>query len=313
MRKSHGIWMAAAAMGAAWYFAFAVGEATGETSTGPDQAAFVAMEKTGRPLQAPGKGVVLEPAPLEGRGLYDGLYAANDLKAYYEAMKSKPEQGGYFYADAAITSCRQKMSLLAFPESRFSTDEAIADRQRGMLKTFKKLCGGFTELDIQDSYGGLQAEGQRRGDPLVSARTQMINASTWQGFEKALGTVFAARDAYLAATVWPYFSRIGFFNGLPDAEHFFDAKDYSQGRDYAIYELAWQLVPCIHGAGCHAGNDTVIIAACLDFGVCVQTREELITAQFKGDASVYPQAFELAQRLSDAVWQGNYSAFMPRR
>lgn len=45
----------------------------------------------------------------------------------------------------------------------------------------------------------------------------------------------------------------------------------------------------------------------------MENREQLLTEQFKSDKELYKKSFELAQRLSDAVWQGNYSAFMPSR
>ncbi|QPS08177.1 MULTISPECIES: hypothetical protein [Delftia] len=245
--------------------------------------------------------------PGEGGGIYD----TKNLKEYYERVKKNPQNGGYFYAQAAITSCRQKVSLLTMPQSGFSSENIVREKQILAQNKLRELCQGFSDADIKESYIDLQRNGRNLGDPLIIAQQDMIDSSTKEEFESSLKNIFAKKDVYLASSVWPNFGKIRGFDGSGKNEFFFEGESYSTDRELTIYQAAWQIVPCVSGVRCEMGSDTVLMATCVDEGVCMETREGLVEHQFGSDKASYRKAVDLARKLSNAVEQGRYQLFLP--
>jgi len=199
------------------------------------------------PVTEPQAAAAPQARGIHWREMQDQLEHAPSLRAfYYEALRH-PEEGGYYYAIAAIGACKD----------RPATDKPASARQQQVRDALRARCD-FSAQEREDAWNHFGAMRNTRfeDDPLLDKTFALLKAQDADARANILRSALAEGNPYLSASLIQPALAARIAEGASDSPAAADLPDAAQ-----------TLVACRLGAEC--GPDSMAARMlCLEHGWC---------------------------------------------
>ena len=250
----------------------------------------------------PAKPVITGARPTPPR-LAEAFAASTDLRAFVAQARTRPAEGGSFYALRALSECRLRPPLDQLGEIDAAADRSHAQlrRRSEYIERSHRRCDAFLDDELGDAaVQDLEAQGLAAGDRLVASYrrwTEAVEAGDYEELEAALAEAFKLADPLLLEWI-----------GLTGADYWMrpNGRVLSADNDLRARMVdVWRLLPCELGADCAAGNAHQG-PDCLFAGRCEPDRRLSVTADERWGAAPGGHTLdEELQRLLRAIRTGD--------
>ena len=251
-------------------------------------------------------------APEGWRGWEQALLSSTNLRQFYEQALQQPERGGFFYANRALSHCRELRhasgllpelqalaTQLASAGRSPSEWQRLNDRREAVARLALRACDSFTDAELAMSHDGLVGDlvrdPRKPSDPWYGrSRDQVLQMVAGQpGWPTQLPPELAQHLVY-----WD-------LDGL-----YFDGQRYPSFLGAAMLDL----LPCELGANC-GPHDAVLAEACLHGLSCdAQERRDLVLRRLPEPVrtpEMVAVALTLAAHMGHALRTGAWEKFSP--
>ena len=250
------------------------------------------------------------------------LAASKDWRAFAFAARSRPEEGGYFYAMYVSSLCGMGVAQMPeLPRDVIATTVAktgtISAHAIELTERLMSRCASFAPEEASSMYletKGLAADNK---DPLVAghhAASTALKGSDKQLTREALRNVFALGDSLASYSELLLLRAMTKSAGGRWGEMWFDGTLYGADDPVTLssVRLALDLAACSSLAPCDV--DTQMIYGCIGGGFCTDSRTDLLRQRYVTEAGMteaqFAEAAALGARIRQAVDDGRAEAFV---
>lgn len=252
---------------------------------------------------------------------------STDLRSFAIAARSRPAEGGYFYAMYAATLCG----------SQFATDSQTAIKSIRNLATkagtvsplmiaisekYVARCALFASGEAERLRQDVLTESKNRRDPLVNASEDFDSAFKSRNpdaVKSALQVALKLGDFTLVDSPRPLLELAMSFDAgsgnRAKGDLWFGGKLYNAFEDpipYSILKIALTIATCTGQTPCQAENSMML--SCLGGQICTDNVTEMLRQQSSGPGGLDDDQFASAQvlsvRIREAISNGNVNAFV---
>ena len=246
---------------------------------------------------------------------------ARDWRAFALNAKTRPEEGGYFYAQQVALQCATRPPAdVSNPELGAAAEVArtgtVSTAVIERMARWTALCAGFTEGEPRALFREMLAAAKDGRDPLLNARQKVLSALSGGGngeqVKPALSALLALDDS-LAIDAGGMLMRV---MQQPSGEafsfwfdgHMYESKD---GFDSEV-GLASSVAECSGQTFC--GVDSELNGACLVGRVCLESRtdfwRDLYVNEYGHTEAQFQKALLLGERMRSAIKAQRVDAFV---
>lgn len=252
------------------------------------------------------------------------LQRAKDWRAFALSAKSRPEEGGYFYAMYVTNLCGMKVATIQeLARDAISTSIArtgtVSPTMIAMTETFMRRCASFAPNEAEEISQNLRTSASDQQDPITRPRQGLIAALKQKNRQSqraaldallALGDHLAIFKDQLLALVMSASPQAKQASALWFAGRLYGPDDTDS---LSIMNLALTMASCVDGAPCELDNDMML--ACLGGQFCVDDRQAHLRHRYLVEAGLsnegFEQAVSLSQRIREAIDRRQVDAFIP--
>jgi hypothetical protein len=247
--------------------------------------------------------------------------SSKDWRAFALAAKSRPEEGGYFYAMYASNLCG--MGVARMPQmaqqavaSTVAATGTVAPKVMELSERLLARCASFAEGEAASIYRETKESAANDRDPIVTARRKVsaaLGESNTELVKETFGSLFMLDDPlapYTDALLLRAMSKSAGRAG----ETWFDGTVYGADDPTKLssLRLATDLAGCTGDLPCEL--DTQMMLGCLGGQFCTDDREDYLRQQYvrRGGMSKaqFAEALALSNRIRRAVGSGQVEAFV---
>ena len=273
-------------------------------------------------IQEIGESVAKRPVGNPSSKLAAELAASKDWRAFALAARSRPQEGGYFYAMYVSNLC--SMGLAQMPEapreaiaSRVARTGTISAHMIELTERFTSRCASFASEEASSMYRETKGLAADNKDPLIAAKREALNAMKGgdkQQTREALRNLFALGDSLAS------FDDVLILRGMSKSaggqlgDMWFDGTLYGADDPVKIssVRLAVDLAACSSEAPCDL--DTHVMLACMGGQFCADSRTDLLRHQYVTEGGMteaqFAAAVALSARIRQAVDSGRVETFV---
>lgn len=248
------------------------------------------------------------------------LQAAKDWRAFALAARSRPAEGGYFYAMHVANICA--MPAVAMPSlSREAIERAVAKTGTvsptllSMVDRLIQRCTSFAPGEAGELYHAVQQQTGDHRDPLINAiRTAAaaLSAGDPRESKEALRSLLALDDPLVPYKDQLLVRVMSKATGTGKGDMWFDGRLYAADDGPALSALrtAIELAACSDSAPCEV--DVLQVLGCIGGQFCTDDREAYLRNQYVetgASLEVYAQAVALSSRIREAVTRRQVERF----
>jgi hypothetical protein len=247
--------------------------------------------------------------------------AAADLRAFAMQAKTRPSEGGVFYARYAVDICGRDFAVIqrlgaAAMAKEIRATGTVASYRMTLGGSIVNRCAGFVPGEADALYRELAAAPASH-DPLVAADKEMLAAfhSRNPGLIRAAVTGLIAIDDPLLWTHHGLFALVA--QSDPEARKesgvFFGGVVYTSEPDGKLLEAnsALELAFCRPGTACAKDDDLRLM--CAAGGACapdLQTRQMNFYMANGGTEEGWKLVLSMTQQIRDALASKNVAFFV---
>ena len=259
------------------------------------------------------------PTPSEVSGerhlsMATALAAAEDLRAFAEMAKQRPELGGYFYEQVAVERCREVRQIQkeysALPSTSAVEHPKVLARDAA-LAHLTRQCASFidSELDLYRFHSPVDQQAVADGkDPLLKLKTDVL-----QAYGSAdVAAMARSNKAILATQDMEFIQKSGL--GITKDGYYFDGHVLSGAKGAQAFSAALSLAACELGERC-GSEDFIVLKNCATDAICTSSRQETIEAVLRDDQgfteSDVSRVKALSRSLASALQAQDVDKFVP--
>lgn len=224
--------------------------------------------------QQPAPGTVLGEPRLS---MPAALGAAEDLRAFAEMAKQRPELGGYFYEQVAVERCREVRQIQkeysTLPSASVVEHSTVLARDAALARLTRQ-CASFidSELDLYRFYSPVYRQAVADGkDPLLK-----LKADALQAYGSAdVAAITRNNKAILATQDMELIQKSGL--GITKDGYYFDGHVLPGAKGAQAFGAALSLAACELGERC-GSEDFIVLKNCATDAICTSSRQETIEA-----------------------------------
>lgn len=248
--------------------------------------------------------------------------SATDWRAFAFAARSRPAEGGYFYAMRAADLCGRDMAALQkigrdnLSREISSTGTAEGKRLQ-LLDRFEARCASFSPGEASALYKEVREQARDGKDPLLGARQHVLDAtkgSDVAAVKAAASEILGLRDGtvlsqdQLLVRLMSYGSKKG-----AEASYWFAGQEYAQSNPTQSAELmmAVELAACQVSSTCSL-NEQIVATCITNTGCQVEPAKYLRTAYLAGGGTEesFNRALTLAGQMHAAIASRSVESFV---
>ena len=254
--------------------------------------------------------------------LQSELKSARDWRAFALAAKSRPQEGGYFYARYAANQCgRQMHAIKAMAERsaarKLNSTATLGTAELQSIEVLSTRCASFSEGESSALWAEMRAKESDSLDPLMNAERQFrqaLDSGRRELLRDATATLLRLDDPLLLSEK----GLLGFVmaadpEGRRTGTKWFGGKltTINDESDYSELLYATVLGVCRDNSVC--GFDDLMQVACAGGGDCTTDRRTYISNEYLsngGTAAGLDRILTLASRIRAAIASGSVEAFL---
>ncbi|WP_048438655.1 hypothetical protein [Caenimonas sp. SL110] len=294
-------------------------QATRTQAPVPAEVSLVAAPAASAQTTAASLAPVARAASGPSSKLVAELRSARDWRAFALNARTRPEEGGYFYAMYVSNICG--MPIASMPEeAQAANAQAVA--KHGTISTVRmelaaKLsgrCSSFSADEASSLYDETRRASENGRDPLMAATRKLRGALNASSDEKqeALKSLLALDDP-LALFDGNLLMLVMARSAETKGELWFNGTSYgSDPVKYSTLQVAMAVAGCSSQAPCEV--DTHMMLACLGGQFCTDSREDYLRNQFTAQGGMteaqYAEGLNLAAQMTRAISNKQVSAFV---
>ncbi len=238
--------------------------------------------------------------------------ASKDWRAFAMSARSRPEEGGYFYAMYVANLCGTGVASMPHLaresiSNRVAETGTVNSAQIVMTEKFMSRCASFARNEAADLYRDTKQASADNRDPILNALGRVaaaLSTKDAQLIRPALAELLALGDPlapYKDDLLVRVTSRSTEVKNPGDV--WFDGNMY--GIDdlnrFSTFRLALSLAACSAQEPCEM--DLHMMLACLGGQNCAQSREEYLRQQYVNQGSMTEEQYAHAVSLSSRIRQ----------
>lgn len=242
------------------------------------------------------------------------LAKADDLRVFAEAAKQKPELGGFAYAQVAANMCqlRESPALQSAGKLAPLSNHPSVHKRIEAYKRFERRCGSFTKEELANDYGvAFMREGRQRGDVIVNAQyalgDRFESTKRSRDGDSALVAEAMMIGDPLILDMLQTFTAVVTKDGKPRS--YLDGVEFG-GVPRQDFHYAWMLTGCAF-SNCDLDNNTDVLLACVNNGVCVADRVALLEWELSRQPGRFDRIMQVQRRLVSVIQNREVEALLP--
>lgn len=246
----------------------------------------------------------------KSQSLVTELGSAKDWRVFALNARSRPGEGGYFYAMYVTNLCSRKIvNMPDLGRDAISTavrkTSTVTSTMTAMIERFSARCASFSAGEASELYQMIKQISSDQRDPVVNAASNLSVALSLRDRDRAKASLSELLDRgdplplYKDAVLLRVLS-FGTANSA-SGETWLDGKSYvrSSAEEFSTLMLAIDLAAC--GGEVHCEVDESMMLGCIGGQYCTSSREDYLRHQYISQGGMAEQSFARAVALSARI------------
>lgn len=241
------------------------------------------------------------------------FYESNDLHAFAEMAKMRPEEGGITYAIDAMYHCNLVRTFQDIQADSINYAKSVA-----ALNKLRERCKNFSDKDLSGEEMQKLAKLRRdKKDILLIAKDKFIGISpnnTQAPFsnEKRMQLLNQVAELQDPENFYTYGSTLTEFkNKDGNYGYWVDGQSYFTENKKELFKNAWFYASCEFGNDC-TSNAFFLQRSCVIEGKCFDTFDDFFKqGEYGNNSKEYADFISVKDRIINAMKTRDFSTFFP--